>query len=152
MAPSLGFYGDGNNFRAVSDQSVWLRVLPGGACIAQPRWTPVRILEGGLTHGVSFWPFLNSSSWWWLISSVFLTRTSCHKATHANGYGDAWPGGWFPCAFPNIKIIEIKGMIYVTHLNQPKTIPLTPCSWKTCLSKNRFHMPKRLETAALEFS
>ena len=36
-------------------------------------------------HVVSpFCPFLNSSCWWWLISSVFLTRTSCC-------YG-AWPG------------------------------------------------------------
>ena len=51
-----------------------------------------RILGGGRTCGVSFWPFLNSSSWWWLISSVFLTRTSCHKTTHANGYYGAWPG------------------------------------------------------------
>ena len=28
----------------------------------------------------------------WLISSVFLTRTSCHKITHANSYYGAWPG------------------------------------------------------------
>ena len=28
----------------------------------------------------------------WLISSVFLTRTSCHKITHANGYYGARPG------------------------------------------------------------
>ena len=27
-----------------------------------------------------------------LVSSVFLTRTSCHKTTHANGYCGAWPG------------------------------------------------------------
>ena len=51
-----------------------------------------RILGGGQTCDVSFWPFLNPSSWWWLISSVFLTRTSCGKTTHANGYYGAWPG------------------------------------------------------------
>ena len=28
----------------------------------------------------------------WLISSVFLSRTSCHKTTHANVYYGAWPG------------------------------------------------------------
>ena len=28
----------------------------------------------------------------WLISSVFLTRTSCRKTTHANSYYGAWPG------------------------------------------------------------
>ena len=37
-------------------------------------------------------PFPNSSGWWWLISSVFLTRTSCPKTTHANSYYGAWPG------------------------------------------------------------
>ena len=29
---------------------------------------------------------------WWVISSVFLTRTSCHKTTHTHGYYGAWPG------------------------------------------------------------
>ena len=41
---------------------------------------------GGRTRGVPFWPFPNSSGWWWLISSIFLIRTSCPKTTHANGY------------------------------------------------------------------
>ena len=36
--------------------------------------------------------FPNSPSWWRLISSVFLTRTSCHKTAHANRYYGAWPG------------------------------------------------------------
>ena len=76
----------------VFSQSFWLRVLSGGACLAQPRWmTARRILGGGQTCGVSFWPFLNSSCWWWLISSVFLTRTSCHKRAHANADCGAWP-------------------------------------------------------------
>ena len=93
VACSLGFYGDGISFWVVFSQPFWLRVLPGGACLVQPRWMPERrILGGGRTCGVSFWPFLNSSGWWWLISSVFLTRTSCPKTTHANGYYGAWPG------------------------------------------------------------
>ena len=46
----------------------------------------------GGTRGVSFRPFPNSSGWWWLISSEFLIRISCHKTTHANGYYGAWPG------------------------------------------------------------
>jgi len=41
---------------------------------------------------VSFLPFPDSSGWWWLISSVFLTRTSCCKVTHANGFCGAWSG------------------------------------------------------------
>ena len=41
---------------------------------------------------VPFRPFPNSSGWWWLISSVFRIRISCHKTTHANGYYGAWPG------------------------------------------------------------
>ena len=50
------------------------------------------ILGSGRTRSVSFRPFPNSSGWWWLISSVFLIRISCHKTTHANGYYGAWPG------------------------------------------------------------
>ena len=94
MALSLRFYSDEISFQVVFSQSFWLRVLPGGARLVQPRWMPARILEGGQTCGVSFWPFPNASGWWWLISSMFLTRflTSCHKITHANGYYGAWPG------------------------------------------------------------
>ena len=92
VARSLGFYGDGISFWVVFSQSFWLRALPGGARLVQPRWMPERrILGGGQTCGVSFWPFPNSSGWWWLISSLFLTRTSCHKTTHANVYYGAWP-------------------------------------------------------------
>ena len=29
-----------------------------------------------------FLTFLELYGWWWLISSMFLTRTSCHKTTH----------------------------------------------------------------------
>ena len=36
--------------------------------------------------------FPELSRWWWLISSVFLTRTSCPKTTHANGYYGACSG------------------------------------------------------------
>ena len=93
MACSLRLYGDGISYWVVFSQSFWLRVLPGGARLVQSRWMPERrILGGGRTCGVSFWPFLNSSGWWWLISSMFLSRISCHKTTHANGYYGAWPG------------------------------------------------------------
>ena len=92
MALSIGFYGDGIRFQVVLSQSFWLRVLPGGAGLVRPRWTPERrILGGGRTCGVSCWPFPNSSGWWRLISLLFLTRTSCRKTTHANGYYGAWP-------------------------------------------------------------
>ena len=62
-------------------------VLPGGAHIAQPRWMLARgILESGwILESVSFRPFPSFSDWWWLISSVFLIRISCHKTTNANG-------------------------------------------------------------------
>ena len=87
------FYGDWISFCAVFSWSFWLRVLPGGAHLVQPRWMPERrILGGGWTCSVSFWPFLNSTGWWWVISSVFLTRTSCHETTHANGYCGTRPG------------------------------------------------------------
>ena len=65
-------------------------VFPGGTCIAQPKWMLGRgILGSGGTCTVSFRPL---SSWWWLISSIFLIRISCHKTTHANGYYGTWPG------------------------------------------------------------
>ena len=90
---SLRFYGDGISFWGVFSQSLWLRVLPGGACLVQPRWMPVRrILGGGWTCSLSFWPFPNPSGWWWLITSVFLARTSCRKTTHANSYHGDLPG------------------------------------------------------------
>ena len=93
MARILRFYGDGISFWVVFSQSFRLRVLPGGACLVQPRWMPARrSLGGGWTHGVTFEPFLNSPGWWWLISSVFLIRITCHKTTHADGYYGAWPG------------------------------------------------------------
>ena len=91
LARSLGFYGDGISFRVVFSQSFWLRVLPGGAGLVEPRWMPERILGGGRTCGVSFWPFPNSYGWWRLISSVFLTRTSCRKTAYVNSYYGAWP-------------------------------------------------------------
>ena len=34
----------------------------------------------------------NSSGCWRLISSMFLTRTSCRKTTYANSHYGAWPG------------------------------------------------------------
>ena len=68
-------------------------VFPGGARIAQPRWMLARgILGSGRTCGVSFRPFPSSSSWWWLISFIFLIRISHDKTTHANGYYGVWPG------------------------------------------------------------
>ena len=85
------FCHDGISLQVVFSQSFWLRVLPGSVGLVQPRWMPERILGGGRTCGVSFWPFPNSWGWRSLISSVFITRTSCHK-THANGYYGAWPG------------------------------------------------------------
>ena len=43
------------SFWVVLSQSFWLRVLPGSACLVQPRWMPVKsILGGGQTYGVSF--------------------------------------------------------------------------------------------------
>ena len=93
MACSLRFYGDGISLWVVLSQSFWLSVLPGGVHLVQPRCVPERrILGGGWTGGFSCWPFPNSSGWWRFISSLFLTRTSCHTTTLANGYYGAWPG------------------------------------------------------------
>ena len=42
----------------------------------------------------------------WLISSVFLSRTSCHKTTHADGYYDAWPGWAVPASVLPLTKVE----------------------------------------------
>ena len=81
------------SFLVVFSQSFRLRVLPGDAHLVQLRWMPRRkILGGGWKCGLSFWPFLNSSGWRRLIGSMFLTRTSCCKRTHIDGYYGAGPG------------------------------------------------------------
>ena len=59
MARSLWFRGDGIVLSLANYSD---RVLPGGACLVQPRWMPERrILGGGQTCGVSFGPVPNSS-------------------------------------------------------------------------------------------
>ena len=61
----LGFYGDGMSFWVVSGQSFWLRVLPSGAHITQPRWIPGRkSLRGWYTYG------LESSLWFCHLSWI----------------------------------------------------------------------------------
>ena len=118
MAHSLRFYGDGISFRVVFGQP--FRVFPGGARIAQTRWMLARgILGSGRTRGVSFRPFRNSSSWWWLISSIFLIRISCHKITPANGYHGAiffiWclarVGGFNQCASPDTFTAQVQSLV-----------------------------------------
>ena len=72
MAHSLGFYGDGISFRVVFSQSFWLRVLPGGACFVQPRWTPERRILGGGRHVVSLFDL----SWTLLVGGGLLVPCS----------------------------------------------------------------------------
>ena len=73
-----------------------------------------RILGGGQTGGVSFRPFPNSSGWWRLISSLFLTRTACRKTTHASGYCGAWPG-WVVSINVFPLTVLITGFLVVAH-------------------------------------
>ena len=63
--------------------------------IAQSRWMLVRILGSGRTRSVSFWPFRNSSGWWWLISSVFLIRSPVIKQLMQMVTMEPGHGGWF---------------------------------------------------------
>ena len=66
ISHSLTFFGDGVSFRVVSGQSFWLRVLPVGMCIFQPRWSPEQGFLGGLAGHIisppsSFWPLPDSA-------------------------------------------------------------------------------------------
>ena len=102
------FYGDGIRF--------WVVLLVSGLSLAthldsefflvahtflsQDGWQREGFWEV-VRHMVSFGSFPNSSDWWWLISSVFFTRTSCRKITHTGG---AWPGWAVPVnVLPNTK-------------------------------------------------
>ena len=79
-----------------------------------------------------FWPFLNSSGWWWLISSVFLTRTSCCKTTHANGYSGAWPR-WVVSVnvLPLTEGLMLKLKFqYFGHLMRTATLWKCPWCWE----------------------
>ena len=148
---SVWFYGDGTSFRVVFSPSFWLRVLPGGAGLIQPRWMPVRrILGGGQTCGVSFWPFPNSSGGWWLISSVFLTRTTCRKTTHANGDYGSWPGWAVSASAPPLTSLHTSSSGGV--ILQYNLIPTTRSQLR--LHELRAQSPTRLpsvQTTAAKF-
>ena len=69
---------------------------------------------------ISFWPFLNSSGLWWLISSVFFAGTSCPKITHTwLLWCLARVGGFRQFASPNTPPLES---------SCPPPIGLTPLS------------------------
>ena len=72
VARSLGFYGDGISFQVVFGQSFWLRVLPGGTRIAQPRWMLARGIREVDGHVVS--PF--DLSWTLLVGGGQLVPCS----------------------------------------------------------------------------
>ena len=106
------------SFQVVFSQSFWLRVLPGGARLVQPRWMPERrILGGGRTGGVSFWPFPNSAGWW------RFTRTSCCKTAHANGYCGTWPG-W--AVSISVLLLTVLEKTLVSSLECKKRKPVNP--------------------------
>ena len=92
MACRLGFYGDGISFRVVFSQSFRLK-SPSWWCTPCSAKMNAREDSG---RWLAMWCLLLNFPelfcWWRLISSVFLTRTSCHKTTHTNGYYGAWPG------------------------------------------------------------
>ena len=130
-----GFNADGMSSQIVSGQSLCLRVLPGGTCITQP-WIPGRVLGGGRDAGASSWLFLSSSGWWWLVSSMFLTRPSCHKVTQENSYCCACLVGC-PSVFPPTTPCSTKIVTIITMCN----LPVKVCSkWglKACESSPHF--------------
>ena len=82
---SHAFYGDGISSPVVFSLSFWLRVLPGGANGGVSRSAKMDAGEkdSGRWSDMSLFDLSqNSSSWWWLISSMYRTRISCHKTTH----------------------------------------------------------------------
>ena len=51
---------------------------------------------------------------WWLISPLFLSRTSCHKTTHGNGYYGVWPGWAVPVSVLPLKILHFVSQILLS--------------------------------------
>ena len=47
VALTLRFYGKGVSFQVVSGQSLWVKILLSGMCIALQRWIPVRKILAG---------------------------------------------------------------------------------------------------------
>ena len=77
-------------------------------------------------------------SWTLLIGGgllvVFLTRTSCHKTTHANGYYGAWPGWAVSIGVHPLTIIYMF-QCYSLNSSHPGLLPQSPkvCSLHQCL-------------------
>ena len=83
VAHGLGFPPDGISFQVVYDQSFWLRSVLDHAVPARAKVDARAGGSGRPRH--LFLTFPSSSHWWWLISSVFTSRTSWRKRTHAAG-------------------------------------------------------------------
>ena len=60
------------SFCVVLSQTFWLRVLPGGAGLVQPRWMPERRILGGVGHEVSAFDL----SWTLLVGGGLLVLCS----------------------------------------------------------------------------
>ena len=56
--------------------------------------------------------------WWWLISSVFLTRISYPKTTHTNGYYGAWPG-WAV----SVSVLPLTVLLNIRHHSAKNITP-----------------------------
>ena len=115
-------------------QSFKFRVFPGGTRIAQPRRMLARgILGSGRTYAVSFRPFPKSSSWWWVISSVYLIRISCHKTTPANSYCGAWPGWAVSISRLPLKLLAVRQ----TRTCDPLQRCCSACIWTSLSLSNK---------------
>ena len=98
-------------------------------------------------HVVSPLPFPNSSGWWWLISSVFPTRTSCHKTTHANSYYGAWSGWAVSVSVLLLAILLFHStwhpILFSHHHFVPRLLPLgytSPHQFHSLCSDNSVHL------------
>ena len=72
----LGFMGMGLiSWSSLANHSYFGSFLLVHTLLSQDGFHQGRFWEGDRTCGISFWPFPNSSSWWWLVISVFPIRT-----------------------------------------------------------------------------
>ena len=119
---SLANYSDSESF------------LVAQASLSQDGFYQGPFWEVSRTCDNSFWPFLNSSSWRWLVSSMVLTWTSCRKIAQANGYLARVPGQgeWFQSLFP-LTLPFLNPLFcyrrFIVVIQLPRCVWLFPTPW-----------------------
>ena len=89
---------------------VWIRVLPGGACISHPRWITVRRTLGGWSSPPSFKLFVNSPSEFSVAAPYSLSGPPVVRQLRQVGLAE----GWFLCS-SSLTALFVKNSVHVSR-------------------------------------